>query len=191
MNSFIQSLEDIDLSPYDLDTKSFMHIVQQQNAFITNWYQHDRATLDSLSMLSHLMEVGKLILAKVVIETSSQKLFAYHINDTKELKEVIRIEKEIFDLSHEEVAAQLMQKWGFSPNIYKPMQYITMLENAPDEYRKQAAILHVTKLLINTHHFNKEQNYAKAISVVKEQQLKPKYFMAAYKQHMRREAIPA
>lgn len=190
MSSFIQNLEETDLSPYNLDADSFIHIIRQQNAFINNWYQQDKAMLDSLSMISHLMEAGKIFLAKVVIETSSQKLFAYHINETNTLQEMTAMEKEIFDLSHEEVAAKLMEKWGFSPKIYKPLQYISTPYQVPEQYRQQTLILHVAKLIINAHNFDKKKNLAKAIAVVKKHHLKPESFVAAYKQ-LQKEAVPA
>jgi len=191
MASFMQGLEEVDLSPYNLDSKSFIDIVQKQNAFVTGWYQTDKEMLDSLSMISHLMEIGKIILSKVVIETSSQKLFAYHINNTSSLLELVQVEREIFDLSHEEVAAQLMQKWGFSPKVYKPLLYISNPDKAPDKFKKQAYILHVVKTIINSHNFDKKQNLAKAVTLVKKHHLKPESFVSTYKQHMQREAVTA
>jgi HD-like signal output (HDOD) protein len=142
-------------------------------------------------MISHLMEIGKIILSKVVIETSSQKLFAYHINNTSSLLELIKIEREIFDLSHEEVAAQLMEKWGFSPKVYKPLLYISSPHKAPDEFKKQAYILNVVKTIINSHNFNKKQSLANAIATVKRQHLKPESFVTAYKKLLQPEAVSA
>ncbi len=191
ITSFIQNLEEVDLSPYNLDPKSFVDIIQKQNAFVTNWYQNDKETLKSLSMISHLMEIGKILLSKVVIETSSQKLFAYHIDNTSSLTELIQVEKEIFDLSHEEVAAELMKKWGFSPKIYKPLLYISTPDKAPYEFKKQAYILNVVKTIINSHNFNKKQSLANAIATVKRQHLKPEYFVAAYKKLLQPEAVSA
>jgi len=182
ISNFIQSLEETDLSPYNLDANSFIHIVRKQNAFVTNWYHQDTKVLNTLSMLSHLMEIGKIILSNVVIETSSQKLFADHIKETKTLQEMTKIEKEIFDLSHEEVAAILMKKWGFSPKIYNPLQYISTPYQAPKQYRRETLILHVTKLIINAHNFDRKQNLTAAIAIVKRHRLRPESFVTAYKQ---------
>jgi len=187
MSTFIQGLEELDLSPYNLDSKSFVEIIRKQNAFVTNWYQTDKQMLDSLSMISHLMEIGKIILSQVVIETSSQKLFAYHINNTTNLLEVVNIEKEIFDLSHEEVAAMLMEKWGFAEEIYTPLKYISTPHKAPEEYHKEVYILNVVKTIINSHNFDKKQNLAKAIARVKKYHLKPESFVLTYKQHLQHE----
>jgi HD-like signal output (HDOD) protein len=191
VTSFIQGLEEVDLSPYNLDPRSFVNVIQKQNAFVTNWYQSDKETLDSVSMISHLMEIGKILLSQVVIETSSQKLFAYHTDNTSSLLELVQIEKEIFDLSHEEVAAELMRKWGFSPKIYKPLLYISTPDKAPEKFQKQVYILHVVKTIINSHKFNKKQNLEKAIAIVKKHHLKPESFVAAYKKLLQPEVVAA
>ncbi len=191
ITSFIQGLEKHDLSPYNLEATSFMRIIQKQNAFVTNWYKEDRAMLESLSMISHLMEVGKIILSKVVIETSSQKLFAHHIGNTKNLSEVAAMEKEIFDFSHEEIAAKLIQKWGFPSNIYKPLAYISTPNEAHEPYQKKAYILHVVKTLISSHNFDKKQSLTRAIAIVKRFHLKPESFAKTYKQQLQRETLPA
>jgi HD-like signal output (HDOD) protein len=126
-----------------------------------------------------------------VIETSSQKLFAYHIDNTSSLLELVNIEKEIFDLSHEEVAAELMKKWNFSEEIYKPLLYLSCPDQAPEKYKKQAYILHVVKTIINSHNFDKKQNLAKAIAIVKKHHLKPESFVETYKKYIQLEAVPA
>ena len=191
MATFIQNLEDVDLSPYNLDSESFIEIIRQQNAFTTNWYESDKQILNTLSMISHLMEIGKILLSQVVIETSSQKLFAYHIDTTASLLELVKIEKEIFDLSHEEVASMLMEKWGFSEEIYMPLKYISTPHEAPEEYKKEVYILNVVKTIINSHNFDKKQNLTKAVALVKKHHLKPESFVSTYKQHVLREAVTA
>ncbi|HHD77517.1 MAG TPA: HDOD domain-containing protein [Campylobacteraceae bacterium] len=181
MASFVQGLEDVDLSPYSLDAHGFMEMTRKQNAFVTQWFKHDKQMLDSIALSSHLMEVGKIVLANVVIDTSSQKLFAYHINQTETLSDLIRMEEEIFDLSHEEVTAQLLLKWGFSEDIYHPLRYTSKPGKVSQEYRKQALILYVAKTLINAHNFDKKKNLAKAVAVVKKYNLAPESFVKTYK----------
>ncbi len=191
MSTFVQNLDDTDLSPYNINSEIFLHIVRQQNAFTMNWYHNENEILNSIAMISHLMEIGKIILSQVILETSSQKLFAYHINNTRNLLELTKIEKEIFDLSHEEVAAMLMEKWGFSEEIYMPLKYISTPHEAPEEYKKEVYILNVVKTIINSHNFDKKQNLTKAVALVKKHHLKPESFVSTYKQHVLREAVTA
>ncbi len=189
MASFVQSLEEIDLSPYNLDAQQFMNLIQRQNAFITQWYSHDKALFETLSLCSQLMEIGKIILAGVVIDTSSQKLFAHHVKHTTNLLELTRIEKEIFDFSHEEISSKLIEKWGFSEDIYLPLRYISSPAKAPEIYRRQTLILYVTKTLINAHQFSKKQNLAKAIAIVKKYNLAPETFVKTYKSFTEEKAL--
>lgn len=181
MATFIQGLEEIDFSPYNLDGVTFMELIRKQNAFVTQWYQHDKERLERLALTSHLMEIGKIILSRVVIDTSSQKLFAHHIESAGSLLEMIRIEKEIFDLTHEEVSAELIKKWGFSEAIYAPLRHISQPGKLPQAHLKETLILYVTKLLINAHNFNKKQNLANAIAIVKKYNLAPEAFVKTYK----------
>ena len=181
MATFIQGLEEIDFSPYNLDGVTFMELIRKQNAFVTQWYQHDKERLERLALTSHLMEIGKIILSRVVIDTSSQKLFAHHIESAGSLLEMIRIEKEIFDLTHEEVSAELITKWGFSEAIYAPLRHISQPGKSPQAHRKETLILYVTKLLINAHNFDKKQNLANAIAIVKKYNLAPEAFVKTYK----------
>ncbi len=184
MNTFIQKLENIDLSPYHLDADGFIDLTQRQNAFVTGWYGDDKALKDILSLTSHLMEVGKIVLSGIVIATSSQKLFAYHIDQTKKLTDLIAIEKEIFDLSHEDVSSELIKKWGFSPKIYEPLRYVSTPHLAPAKHKKVAYILHVVKTLINSHQFSKKVSTALAVALVKKNRLQPEAFVRTYKQFL-------
>lgn len=181
MATFIQGLEEIDFSPYNLDAVTFMELIRKQNAFVTQWYQHDRESLERLALTSHLMEIGKIILSRVVIDTSSQKLFAHHIASTDSLLEMIRTEKEIFDFTHEEVSAELLKKWGFSEAIHAPIRHISQPAKSPQAHRKETLILYVTKLLINAHNFDKKQNLANAVAIVKKYNLAPEAFVKTYK----------
>jgi HD-like signal output (HDOD) protein len=192
MSSFIQGLEEVDLSPYNLNSETFIKLIQQQNAFVLSWYKKDPTLLSELSLASQLMEVGKIILSKIVIETSSQKLFAYHIHQIEKLPDLVKMEKEIFDLSHEEVSSELIKKWGFSQDIYIPLRYLSTPHLAPEKYRKTTYILHVVKTLINAHQFNKKANVARAIAIVKKYRLRPESFVTTYKRHFQlSQAVPA
>ncbi len=181
MASFLQELEDVNLSPYNLDARSFMELTRKQNAFVTHWFKHDKQMLDSLALSSHLMEIGKIVLANVVIDTSSQKLFAYHTDKTESLSHLVKMEEEIFDLNHEEVTAKLLQKWGFSEEIYQPLRFTSKPAKVSGKYRKQTLALFVTKTLINAHNFDRKRNLARAVAVVKKYNLAPEAFVKTYK----------
>ena len=191
LSDFITKLEKCDLSPYNLDTGHFMEILRQQHTFTTEWYAEEKKTYSALAMISHLMEVGKIFLSQVIIETSSQKLFAYHIAQTTNLHELLRMEKEIFDITHEEVAAELMRKWGFDNNICIPLAHIGTPESAPEEYRKTARILNVVKSVVDAQHFDRRQNLSHAVQLVKRHHLKPETFVKTYKMFIQPKTVTA
>ncbi len=191
LSGFITELEKSDLSPYNLDTVRFTEIIRQQHMFVTTWYGQEKATYRLLAVPSHLMEVGKIFLSQVAVETSSQKLFAHHIAQTATLHELLKMEKEIFEITHEEVAAELMRKWGFGDSICIPLAHIGNPESAPEAYRKTARILNIVKSVVDAQNFDRRQNLSHAVQLVKRHHLKPETFVNTYKMFIQPEAVIA
>ncbi len=183
LSTFIQKMEHVNITPYKLNPKTLINVSQRQNAFVTSWFKGDKEALDILTLSSYIMETGKIILSDVIIESSAQRMFTTHLDDIKTQKDLVLYEKAIFDLSHEEVSAQLLKKWGFAPAIYDSIRYMNNPQNAPKAIAKYAQILQVVKIMVNTHKFDKKTSLEEAVSLVKEHNLNPKQFVSTYKRH--------
>ena len=182
--TFLEKIQDINLSPYNVDTKQFKTLTQAQNAFVTNWYKGNKQILDTVTLASYIMESGKIIIAKTLIETFSQNIFADNIKEANTLQDVSNIEKEIFDMSSEEVSAALLKKWKFPEPVYQSILYSINPKNAPKEFTTYANILYVTKLIINIHNFDTKNSLKEAVDIVKKYNLNPNKFIKTYKQYI-------
>ncbi|HIP58972.1 MAG TPA: HDOD domain-containing protein, partial [Campylobacterales bacterium] len=79
-SSFLQKKPDLNLEPYGIDTRDFASISEQQNAFVVKWLKGKKEMLDILSLTSFLMEVGKIVLASVVVEHGKIDEYKEHMN---------------------------------------------------------------------------------------------------------------
>jgi HD-like signal output (HDOD) protein len=182
--TFVQKMSDVDLSPYDIEAKTFMDVSQKQNAFIANWFKGDRKKLDALILPSYVLEVGKIVFSKAVLDTSSQIIFSAQIRNLTKQSELRVVEEDIFEYNNEKITALLLKKWGFASNVYDIINYIHNPEDAPFEIAKYSQILQVVKTVINTQNFDQELSLKEALSLIEKYELDQKRFIEVYKKHV-------
>ncbi len=165
-SSFLQKKPDLNLEPYAIDARDFASISEQQNAFIAKWYKGKKDMLDVLSLTSFLMEVGKIVLASVVVEHGKTAEFKEHINNASTIEEIKDIETKVFGITNEEVTAILLEEWNFEDAMFNSIKYLHNPENADKSIQKYSQILQVVKTLISTHNFGKEPQVEAALILV-------------------------
>jgi len=99
-SSFLQKKLDLDLSPYGMKKDQFTDVTEKQNAFAVKWFQKKRAMLDTLALTSFLMEMGKIVLANIVIEHGKADEFKAHAAKVTSLEELEALEKQVFGISN-------------------------------------------------------------------------------------------
>ncbi len=165
-SSFLQKKPDLNLEPYGIDARDFASISEQQNAFISKWYKGKKEMLDILSLTSFLMEVGKIVLASVVVEHGKTEEYKEHMNTVETVTEISEIEKKVFGITNEEVTAILLEEWNFDSEMYNAIRYLHNPEKADKSVQKFAQILHVGKTLISTNNFGKDPQIEAALELV-------------------------
>jgi len=178
-SSFLQKKPGLDLAPYGIDARDFASISEQQNAFIGKWFKGQKAILDVLAITSFLMEVGKIVLASVIIEHGKTDEFKAKIDELKSIDEIANLEKELFGITNEEVTAILLEEWNFDSEMFNAIRYLHNIENADSNVKKYAQSLRVTKTLISTHNFGKEPNVKQAMELVEQYGLDKEKFEQA------------
>jgi HD-like signal output (HDOD) protein len=178
-SSFLQKKPDLNLDPYGIDARDFASISEQQNAFIAKWFKGKQQMLNVLSLTSFLMEVGKLVLASVVVENKKVEEFKSHVAEAKNIEMLQAVEKKIFGITNEEVTAILLEEWNFDANMFNAIKYLHTPENADQDTQKYAQALHVVKTLLSTHNFGKEPQTEEALALVKEYGLDEATFQEA------------
>jgi HD-like signal output (HDOD) protein len=152
-SSFLQKKPDLNLDPYGIDARDFASISESQNAFVSKWFKGDKEMLDILSLTSFLMEVGKIVLASVVIEHGKTEEFKGHIEQITSSDEIAELETKVFGITNEEVTAILLEEWNFDENMYNAIRFSHKPESTSESVQKFASVLHVIKTLISTHNF--------------------------------------
>jgi HD-like signal output (HDOD) protein len=165
-SSFLQKKPDLNLAPYGIDARDFASISEQQNAFIAKWFKGKQDMLNVLSLTSFLMEVGKIVLASVVIENEKVDEFKSHLAEATTIKMVKDIEQKVFGITNEEVTAILLEEWNFDASMFDAIRHIHNPEEANEATQKYAQALHVVKTLLSTHNFGKEPQVEEALVLV-------------------------
>ena len=188
-SSFLQKKPDLNLTPYNLSAKQFSEISQKQNAFISKWYRGRKSFLDILSLTSFLMEIGKIILANIVIEHKKVNEFREEVKKCQNLEQLYNLEIDVFGISNEEVAAMILEEWNFVPEMYNSIKYINTPENANEEIQKYAASLKAVKSIITTSNFNKEESLEISLSIIKKFNLEEEKFINVYESFFEMEGV--
>ncbi len=175
-SSFLQKKPDLNLAPYSIDARDFASISEHQNSFVAKWFKGKKEMLDILSLTSFLMEVGKIVLASVVVEHEKTDEFKEHINAVENVSEISAIEKKVFGITNEEVTAILLEEWNFDSEMFNAIRHLHHPENADPSIQKYAQALHVTKTLISTHNFGKEPQIEAALLLVEKYGLDKDHF---------------
>jgi len=186
-SSFLQKKPDLDLSPYGIDTQTFSTITQEQNAFISKWYRGKKNSLDVLSLTSFLMEVGKIVLASIVIEHNKADEFKSAVLNCKNLSELKQLEENVFGLTNEEVAALILEDWNFDPKMFNSLKCLNNPDLADEDIKDYSAALKAVKSLITTVPFDKEESLNIALSIVEKYSLDKEKFNEVYENHFQTE----
>ena len=153
-SSFLQKKMDLDLSPYGMKAEDFTALTEKQNAFAVKWFQKKRTMLDTLALTSFLMEMGKIVLANILIEEGKAEDFKALVDETSSLSELEAIEKDVFGISNEEVTAIIFKEWNFDDVMCDAIKYLNHPEDADDEAKPFAQALQIIKTLVSTKTFD-------------------------------------
>ena len=164
-SSFLQKKPDLDLSPYGIDSKDFANLSQAQNAFMAQWYRGKKSVLDVLGLTSFLMEIGKIVLASLVIEHKKTDEFKQHVKSCKNLQDIKKLEESVFGITNEEVSALILEDWNFDEAMCESLKNL-YTPDANEKYTKLSASLKAVKTVLTTSSFDKEQSLEEALTIV-------------------------
>lgn len=126
----------LDLSPYGITIEKLTEASILQQALVREWYSIvDKQRLPSLLIASFLMELGKLIVAKKVIQEGRKELFLAEILGGGSL---LHVEKSYISYGSYEIAGMMFKHWHFESSLIETLRTI----DHPQE-STNGAILHV------------------------------------------------
>jgi len=181
-SSFLQKKPELNLSPYGIDAKELPNISQAQNAFIIRWYKGKKERLDILGLTSFLMEIGKIVLSNIIIENKKENEYKEALKECKNLDELVNVEKKIFGMTNEEIAALILEDWNFDPLLCNTLRFLPNPSQAKEKIKPLSASLKAVKSIISTSSFDKEESLKNAINITKEFGLDTEKFIQTYEE---------
>ena len=142
--SAANSCMDIDLSPYGMTQNNYLARAQMQNALVSRWAgKVDRSLLKHLSLASFLLELGKVVISRYLIESGKSSLLHDVLNHGGSTSEA---EVASCGSKSEDVTATIFYKWNFDPDLVHLIRFANEPEDASDpETQEMAKFLKVAK----------------------------------------------
>lgn len=140
----------IDLSPYKISSEAFLNMATAQNALIFNWYGSvNRELLKVLSPASFMMEVGKIIVAKELIEHEKDASFKDALKNISSPNDLSELEIKMVGISNEEIVAKIFEQWNLETELVEAILYSSNPDDAPEFIKECAIALKIVKSAIN------------------------------------------
>lgn len=139
---------DIDLSPYGMTQNNYLSRAQLQNALVSRWVSKvDRSLLGHLSLASFLLELGKVVISRYLIESGQGALLSEALANGGSTKQA---EIAACGSKSEDVTATLFFRWNFDPDLVHLIRFANEPEDASDpETQEMAKFLKVAKEAIS------------------------------------------
>lgn len=160
----------IDLAPYGLSADDYLNRAQMQNALASRWAAKiDRHSLPYVSLASYLLELGRVVMSRYLLDTKQAEAFTEAIGSGKDLK---KTEVEYCGAKSEDVTATIFNHWKFQPDLIYVIRYANEPEDAADEELQTASkILKVCKEAVSSHGTITDETLARANELLEELEL--------------------
>ena len=136
----------LDLSPYGINNDMFSLLSKKQHGLMTAWcLKTEGKLLGILSPAAFLVEIGKVLISQQIMSDKKEEEFR---DALKNLQDVEAAEKEIVGVTTPEVSATIFEHWRFEAGLVDVIRNCQNPENAADEDKKAAQILHVVRVAV-------------------------------------------
>ena len=177
-SSFERNFE-VDLSPYGISNQEFADISAMQSALMFQWYMGvDVARSKFMVPIAFLMETGKVVLAKEIVESSYSQQFYEVLSQSESIEEA---EEMFADITSAEINALLFEHWSFDELFIVLMEYLDSDERIANEYRELVYALRVVRTAVNIREQLTNESILKAAAMVKSMGHDPVRFVNAAK----------
>ena len=144
--SIVKKTFTLDLSPYGISNEAFSDLSKKQHALTTSWcLRKENRLLGVLSPAAFLVEIGKVLIAQQIMTDKKEEEFKAA---TKSLKDVEAAEREVVGVDTPEVSATIFAQWKFEEGLVDVIRNCQNPDNAQEEYKKPAQILHVVRTAV-------------------------------------------
>jgi HD-like signal output (HDOD) protein len=134
----------LDLSAYGISLEEYLERAQLQHALAVGLAMKiSRSSLPHVSLGAYLLELGRVVISRYLIETNQAQSFAEEFKSSPNCKV---LELEYCGAKSEDVTATIFNHWKFQPDLIYVIRHANEPEDASDEELQIASkILKVAK----------------------------------------------
>ena len=158
----------LDLSPYGLTNAAFAELSKKEHALTTAWcLKKENRLMGVLSPAAFLVEIGKVIIAQVIMADGKEKEFKNALTELNNDSDAAELE--VVGVATPEVSAKIFEHWRFEENLVEVIGKCTAPKDASsDDNKKAAAILQVVRTTISLNGTINDENVEKAKALIEE-----------------------
>ena len=155
------------LAPYGLTNDNFMNSSNIASVLASLWLgKIDESIKDEIILPALLIDIGKYIIADMILNEQKEKEFKAKIEEG--ILSIEEVEKEFLGFSSSYVTAQIFKHWKLSPNLINSIEFVDDINSVSKEFERKAKILSVIKTVANIKEPLSEKSIKEAIIKAKE-----------------------
>lgn len=149
-----------DMSPYGITNKNFQDISQIQSTLMFQWFMTINIKQSGILVpIAFLMDIGKIIIAKEIVELNKVDSFSEKIKISDSISEV---EKEYTGMTSAEITSLLFEYWNFNEVFSNVIKDSDEPYYADEEYQVMCQAIDVVKTCVNVKGIMTEKNFKSA-----------------------------
>ena len=155
------------LAPYGLTNDNFMNSSNIASVLASLWLgKIDETIKDEIILPALLIDIGKYIIADMILNEQKEKEFKAQIEEG--ILSIEEVEKEFLGFSSSYVTAQIFKHWKLSPNLINSIEFVDDINSVSKEFERKAKILSVIKTVANIKEPLSEKSIKEGIIKAKE-----------------------
>ena len=155
------------LAPYGLTNDNFMNSSNIASVLASLWLgKIDETIKDEIILPALLIDIGKYIIADMILHEQKEKEFKAQIEEG--ILSIEEVEKEFLGFSSSYVTAQIFKHWKLSPNLINSIEFVDDINSVSKEFERKAKILSVIKTVANIKEPLSEKSIKEGIIKAKE-----------------------
>ncbi len=166
LSSTIERNFDINLKPYGISTEEFAKISLMQSELIFQWYMGiDVNIAKLLTPIAFLMETGKILISKDILERLKEDQF---LLDIQTLDKITYVENIHVNMTTSQINALVFEHWKLNTTFIECMKYLDGELEIPESIKREVNALQIVKLCVNIKEQFTESSIQAAIEKVDE-----------------------
>jgi len=179
LSSSIQRSFDVDLTPYGITTSEFSKVSTMQSELIFQWYMGiDIDIARTVTPIAFLMETGKILIAKDILQEHKEDAF---LQDITKYSDLSFAENKYTTMNTSQINALIFKHLNLNDIFWETMQYLDSEQDIPESFQEMVLALQIVKTAVNLQHQLSDNSIENAVKIIQENNMNPDSFRRAVK----------